>query len=123
MTELENKLEKLIQWGCSLNDFPRKWSEILVIEDPLFKFRAEEWEVPRTSLNSITDYSSRFNKLLNSGYSWINLNIGGLYQGKLIIFIEYPREPSGYPKGKTSINYSGPEGNIWDLNSKLSITS
>lgn len=53
-------------------------------------------------------YADRFDELLGAGYSWLNLSIIGILNEELIVGIEIPRESSGVPAGKTSVNMSGP---------------
>jgi hypothetical protein len=105
----------------TLDGCPENWIDILIIEDPMFHVRGEEWKVARKSLLTPGEFENRFNELLARGYSWININFGGVYQNNAIVFIEYPKESSGVPKEKVSINQSGPQGYEWDLDKKLCV--
>jgi hypothetical protein len=121
MSDLELHIQRLIAWAHTLNGCPESWSDIQIVEDPLFTFRGETWKIPEDALLSIKEYEGRFSELLMSGYSWVNLNFGGIYNNNAIVFVEYPRQFSGCSKGQVSVNPSGPEGNEWDLTRKLCI--
>ena len=122
MSNLEFHLQRLSEWVRTLDGCPDSWADIFIVEDPSFYFRGETWKVPKESLKNAKQYEKRFNYLLRKGYSWININFGGIYQGDAIVFVEYPRKASGIPENKVSVNFSGPEGYEWDLTEKLSIT-
>jgi len=121
MSEIEFHLQRLTEWVRTLEGCPKKWNDILIVEDPSFSYRGKEWAIPQTALINSKLYESRFSELLNRGYSWINLNFGGLYEGNAIVFVEHPKEASGVPADKVSVNPSGPEGNKWDLTKRLLI--
>lgn len=121
MNELETHVRTLVEWVKTLDGCPESWSSIQIVEDPLFTYRGKNWEIPRESLKPMSQYEDRFRDLLSKGYSWININFGGIYQGNAVVFVEYPRESSGVPKEKVTVNVSGPEGNVWDLTTKLCV--
>ena len=122
MSDLDLHIQRLIEWAHTQDGCPKNWADIQIIEDPSFSIRSEKWKASKESLMSIKQYEEIFNDLLNKGYSWININFGGIYKNKAIIFIEYPSNPINIPKEKVSINYSGPEGYEWDITEKLCIT-
>lgn len=121
MSEIELHVGRLADWVRTLDGCPECWVGVQIVEDPLFTYRGEKWEVPREALKSMSQYEGRFRELLSKGYSWVNINFGGIYQGNAIIFVEYPREASGTPKDKVSVNCSGPLGYEWDLTDKLCV--
>lgn len=119
MSELELHINNSLEWIRTLSGYSDDWSDIKIVEDPLFEVRDETWNVQNNAFMTTDQYESRFSELLNMGYSWININFGGIYQNSMIIFIEYPRESSNIPKDKVSVNPSGPMDDTWNLNEKL----
>ncbi len=100
MSDLEFHVQRLIRWVHNLEGCPESWADILIVEDPSFCFRGETWKIPKESLLTIKQYEGRFNELLKRGYSWVNINFGGLYLGNAIVFIEYPKEAPVFLKTK-----------------------
>ncbi|MCP4978002.1 MAG: hypothetical protein GY931_17780 [Maribacter sp.] len=121
MSELEVHIQELFKWVRTLEGCPQNWNGVQIIEDPSFSIRGKVWKVPKESLKSIKEYEGRFEELLEKGYSWININFGGIYNDNAIVFIEYPNQSSGLPKDKVPVVPSGPFGHEWDLSNKLCI--
>jgi len=121
MGDLELFIHKLTEWVHSLNGCPENWLDLKIVEDSSFIIRSEAWELPKAALLSVMEYEDKFSDLLSSGYSWINLNFGGIHNDTAIVFVEYPKHSSGCPKDKVTVNLSGPDGNEWDLSKKLRI--
>jgi hypothetical protein len=121
MSDLEIYIQRLIGWARTHYDFPENWSDIQIVEDPFFTYRGETWKIPEDAFMNVNEYEGRFSDILMSGYSWVNLNFGGIYNNMAIVFIEFPHQSSGCSKAQVSVNLSGPEGNIWDLSKKLCI--
>ena len=69
---------------------------------------AWHWPIPRSALFTLLDYAPRFHELLGQGYAWINLSCHGSVEEMLIMAIELPQKTSGAPRGRTSVNLSGP---------------
>jgi hypothetical protein len=82
--------------------------------------------VPRTALRPMDEYRERFESLLGRGYSWINLKAAGIFDGNLLVVIEFPNYKSGIPRNKVSVNLSGPSHKEgvpqWDIGARLEIT-
>ena len=80
--------------------------------------------VSRDALVSPVVYETRFEELLQSGRSWLNLSAYGLHEGALVVVVELPR--AGNSKAKaTSVNLSGPQTRVmesgWDVGVALRI--
>jgi hypothetical protein len=90
--------------------------------DPRVRY-AHGWELEPEVLVTAATYAPHFNRLLVSGYSWINLSAYGLWRGDLIIGVEQPRQTAQVPPGRTSVNYSGPSrGRDGKANWQLQLT-
>jgi hypothetical protein len=67
------------------------------------------YHVRRDQLRKPMDYESRFDELLATGYSWLNISCYGVQNGSLIVGIEVP-DPGNprtlYPGCATSVNLS-----------------
>ncbi|MCI5207403.1 MAG: hypothetical protein D3910_01090 [Candidatus Electrothrix sp. ATG2] len=122
MSDLEFHIQRLIAWVQTQEGCPSNWSDIQIVEDTMPPLRKGElWNIPKKSLQSIKQYEERFNELLMKGYHWVNINFGGIYQKRAILFIEYPRNSFDAPKDKVSVNLSGPAGCEWDLSKKICV--
>jgi hypothetical protein len=73
--------------------------------------------LPRNAMHSVTDYEARFETLLVTGYSWLNLSALGVFDGELLVCVELPRDSVG-AYGRTSVNLSGPPGQVWDASQR-----
>jgi hypothetical protein len=62
----------------------------------------DEW------LSCQCEYRERFESLLDQGYSWINLNAAGIFDGNLLVVVEFPNYKSGIPRNKVPVIPSGP---------------
>ena len=69
--------------------------------------------IGRNELRDPSDYEARFEALMKSGLSWLNLSCVGIADGKLIVTIELPRA-SSETSTRTSVNYSGPSRVVLD---------
>lgn len=121
MADFEHHINKLFSWVQSLEGCPDQWSGVLIVEDPEFELRQSQWNIPNDSLMSPEQYNARFEFLLERGYSWININFGGVFNGKAVVFIEFPKQAAGIPKHKVPVNFSGPCHREWDLTDKIHI--
>ncbi len=75
------------------------------------------YHVRRDQLRKPLDYESRFDELLATGYSWLNISCYGVHDGSLIVAIEVPVPRTLYPGCTTSVNLSWrtpPEGTELD---------
>jgi hypothetical protein len=108
---LSDALERLRAWLASLDGFPG-WRDVRIIEvgprTDVAGIGARVWRAAEDAVRTPDAYSARFEELLGAGYSWINLSCYGLLGDVAMIAIELPRETSGIPSGKTSVNFSGP---------------
>jgi hypothetical protein len=121
-------LSKFIRDECAAPE----WEKVFFAESSDIKYEASDdvWggymRVPRTALRPMDEYRERFESLLGRGYSWINLNAAGIFDGNLLVVIELPNYKSGIPRNKVSVNLSGPslkEGvPQWDIGARLEIT-
>lgn len=83
----------------------------------------EPGSVRREEFREPADYEARFQELLAAGFPWINVSCYGLYEGRLLVVVELPREATG--AARTSVNYSGPMRVVlehdWDVSHALTI--
>jgi len=80
------------------------WDNVLIYENYLENYSVS---IKKSDLINLIDYEEKFDKLISAGYSWLNFQCLGIYQKKLIIVIEIPRDFSD-ERVKTNVNYSGP---------------
>ena len=107
------------------------WSRILITENASVSYdpvSSEKFCVSRAKLVEPEQYSSRFDELLDRGYSWIHLNVAGILEGALLIIIELPRQTCGAPRERVAVNFGGPtlyvrEDPSWDLSKWVKIES
>jgi hypothetical protein len=109
-----------------------KWRKVFFVEsrDIECELSGEVWggymRVRRMALMPMGEYRERFEALFDQGYSWINLNAAGIFDGNLLVVIELPNYKSGIPRNKVSVNLSGPslKDGIpqWDIGARLKIT-
>jgi len=75
-----------------------EWTGILIVEDSEIVHGART-RIPRSSLLTPDEFSSRFDELVARGYGWINLVGNGLLDGKLLVSVEIPHESSVCRRG------------------------
>lgn len=98
------------------------WNATLLLNTADARVRYDRgWVVASDALVTVAEFTPHFEKLLLSGYSWINLSAYGIFRNDLIVGVESPCEALGVAAGLTSVNYSGPSFNVdgtpsWDLN-------
>jgi hypothetical protein len=63
------------------------------------------------ALHDPESFEPKFAQLLKRGYSWLNFNIAGLHEGKLVVAIETPFSPATGAQ-RTSVNFSGPSRGV-----------
>lgn len=109
-----------------------EWENVFFAESSEIKYESSDelWDgyirVPRMALMPMDEYCERFDALLDQGYSWINLNAAGIFDGNLLVVIELPNYKTGIPRNKVSVNLSGPSLKDgvpqWDIGARLKIT-
>jgi hypothetical protein len=104
MKTLAAYIEDLLRFLRERDMNPPSFTEVMVID----------------SMKGSSVSESYFAELLSRGYRWVNVSYRGIYEGKLIVGIEYPEKT--YPGGiTTSVNLSGPSNLVvnkgWKLNS------
>ena len=83
--------------------------------------------IEKGNLRTIQDYSKEYETLKNSGVSWINLQLAGIFESTMVVVIEYKRQEKDH--STTSVNYSGPYLNTttgkaeWDLRNRYLVTN
>jgi len=66
-------------------------------------------------------FEPRFDELRQIGYSWLNFNLAGLHEERLIVSIEQPSYNPGC--AKTSVNFSGPAFAVVENGGKVELKS
>lgn len=78
--------------------------------------------VRRNELREPSEYEERFEALMRSGLSWVNVGCIGIADDMLVVTVELPPSSVVSP-GRTSVNYSGPSrvvlDNEWDATQVL----
>ncbi len=64
------------------------------------------YHVRRDQLHKPLDFESRFDELLATGYTWLNMSCYGVHDGSWIVAIEVPGPRALYPGCTTSVNLS-----------------
>lgn len=110
---LHEALHRLKEWLACRDDFPG-WREVRIIEigrgtrDERVGEGPYIWRVGEDAVSTPATSAARFEELMSAGYSWINLSCYGILDGVAVIAVELPCSAAGTPKGKTSVNISGP---------------
>jgi hypothetical protein len=143
MSALSIHLERLLSWLESIGLYPPS-KDVRIIEvntDGSNRGDDGREQVRKDGLRRTSDYEGKFDELLQTGYSWLNLSCYGVYEGFLIVAVEVPSAtvphmaPSGWsPEGRpralrsgcpTSVNISGPARIVldheWSVDSILTI--
>lgn len=64
------------------------------------------WKVAAGGLQTSAQFAPLFDRLVVSGYAWLNLSAYGIFRGDLVIGLELPRDVIGVAAGLTSVTYS-----------------
>jgi hypothetical protein len=75
--------------------------------------------ISRRFIFDFDSYETRFDELLNEGYSWINMNLAGILEDSLFIIIEPPNYKNNIPIEFVAVNFSLPAkeivNNDWNM--------
>ena len=101
------------------------WHGLLIVEDNEI-IHGPRTTIRRSSLQAPDSFSSRFDELVALGYSWINLVGIGILDGRLIVSLEAPRQPSGLPASQVAVVTSGPYldssgKKVWDISGRTDL--
>jgi hypothetical protein len=130
MSALSDHLDRLLRWleniGLKLPSRDIRIVELNAAPNP----DNGKHHVRKDELRTPLEYENRFDELLQTGYTWLNLSCYGVHKGFLIVAVEVPSATvphatrSGWsPKGKprtlypgcvTSLNLSGPANIVRD---------
>jgi hypothetical protein len=114
---LRQHLDELLKWLATRCEVP-PIDGCVVLDTSHRRVRYQaglsggSWVVSADALVSLEAYDHTFAALLRRGYAWINLSAYGIYEQKLVLGIELPRDSAGAPFGSTSVNYSGPAQDV-----------
>ena len=125
MSALSSYLDMLLQEIESLGLQPPS-RDVRVIEISQIRRVSPDgtYHVQQNELRKPVDYESRFDELLATGYSWLNMSCCGFHDGSPIVMIEVPGPRTLYPGCFTSVNTSRrtpPDGAEWDVTWLLTI--
>ena len=131
MTVLSNHLDRLVHWLASIGLQPPS-QDVRIVEVSVNNYNLGDgtYHIQKDDLRKPVDYEVRFNELLASGYSWINLSCYGVHHGFLIVAVELPGFDDGdanalTPGRNPSVNLSGPRRDVldrgWCVDSVLTI--
>jgi len=102
--ELAWYISQLEDMANTLDDVP-DWDGILLTEG--FIARNDNQQINRGNLYEPDFFITRFDEVVASGHSWVNLSFVGVLEGKLLISLE--DVSSSIIEGcSTSVNLSGP---------------
>lgn len=109
---LQNALEGLLTFLVAAGNPPptRSFRIIEIRRDAPVDHRGRV-RVKRTDFLEPTQYEQRFDELLASGLSWINLSCYGVDGENLVVGIEVPKQ-TPIRVSPTPVNYSGPCGAV-----------
>jgi hypothetical protein len=121
-------LTRFIKEECAASE----WRNVFFAESAEIEYEPtdEVWggyiRLKRMALKPMGKYRERFEALLDQGYSWINLNAAGIFDGNLLVVVELPNYKSGNPRNRVSVNLSGPSLKDgvpqWEIGARLKIT-
>jgi hypothetical protein len=125
MSVLSGHLDRLLQRLESLGLYQTS-REVRIVEiSQISRVSADgTYHVRRDQLRKPVEYESRFDELLATGYSWLNMSPCGVHDGSLIVMIEIPGPRALYPGCFTSVNTSWrtpPDGAEWNVAAVLTI--
>jgi hypothetical protein len=123
MSALSSHLDRLLDWleGMGLHSPSR---DVRIVEiSQISRVSADgTYHVRRDELRRPLDYETRFDELLRTGYTWLNMSCYGVHDGLLIVAIEVPGPRTLYPGCPTSVNLSGPAvDRKWNVAAVLTI--
>ena len=123
MSILAIQLDRLQAWLRQLPNAP-VWSGIQLVEESNVAYGAQlRLTIPRKALLDPLAYAPRFQELLERGYSWIHLDGTGVFNGELLVTVQFPRDAVGCPPDQVAINVSGPgEPESWNLDGRVELT-
>jgi hypothetical protein len=105
MSALSIHLERLLR---SLESFgmqpPAQDVRIIEVDCKRFSIDDGTYHAHREELCPPLEYENRFDQLLQTGYSWLNLSCYGVYGGFLIVAVEVPSAtvpPDDKPRAST----------------------
>lgn len=121
-TDLEAQLDRL--FAFFRESFAQvSWRQILIAEAKMIT-DLPSYQIPRAALFTPQQYADRFAELLTQGYSWINLQVAGVFEDTMLIVVEWPQYKSGAPR--PAVNFSGPYlvrgRESWNLLDRVTIT-
>ena len=125
MSALSSHLDRLLQRLESLGLHQTSRVVRIVEISQISRVSADgTYHVRRDQLRKPVEYESRFDELLATGYSWLNMSPCGVHDGSLIVMIEVPGPRTLYPGCFTSVNTSWrtpPKGAEWNVAGVLTI--
>jgi len=109
MSALSLHLDRLLRW-LEGNGLQLPSRDIRIVEIGQIRQTSTDgtYHVRRDQLLSPLDYETRFDELLEKGYSWLNMSCYGVHDGSLIVAIEVPGPRTLYPGCPTSVKLSAP---------------
>ncbi len=120
MHDLQKHLDRLISFFPGWSEQPLSWSCVLFAEAMNIKF-GKVIQIPRSALATPEQYAAQFDKHLNAGHGWINMNAAGILDETLLVIIELPSYVNTVPRDKVSVNFSGPNMRRWDVSGYIKI--
>jgi len=115
---LESALSKVLGRVCGGPNQPPMPTRLLIAEAAKGTTSATgQIILPRSALQTPEQYSSRFEELMTSDFSWVHLSYCGIFEGGGLVLVDYPRQRSkrrGTDPVPTSLNFSGPQKRVAD---------
>ena len=123
MSALSSHLDRLLDWLEGMGLHPPSRDVRIVEISQISRVSADgTYHVRRDELRRPLDYETRFDELLRTGYTWLNMSCYGVHDGLLIVAIEVPGPRTPYPGCPTSVNLSGPAvDRKWNVAAVLTI--
>lgn len=103
VNELEHQIKRLVEFF----KMPTHENIIFIFEIDI-KYNGADKILSNNKIKSIQQFVTEFDRILNSGYSWINLNYAGAIDQTAVVIVELPKSTSNVPRHRVSINLSGP---------------
>jgi hypothetical protein len=118
MIELADCLEELIRFLKKRGlDPPSQEMQIVEISSDTRLDGAGRLRISRQELRTPSEYTPRFEELVNRELPWVNLTCYGVLDNFLLVGIEIPHEPYKTRHGlRPSVNYSGPAASVIQSN-------
>lgn len=119
MTTIYDCLLQLLSSARNKYELPAFLS-VCVIEKKDVRYGEAPVRFKKADVIEIEKYEERFKDVLHAGYAWVDVQLAGFLDDRLVLLVNYPSGSTGVPPGMTKIELHGPALDInnspmWDI--------